>query len=75
MYYTPVPAARLHKIEPWLKEHNYEYEVLDNEEVPEDVPQCYTFKGHSSFYGVAYIYSELKPEVLIDIAERQMEGI
>ena len=72
-YYTPVPAARLPKIEAWLQEHNYKYEVLDNDAVPDDVPQCYTFMGRKSFFGVAYIYSEIEPEKLIDIAERMMK--
>lgn len=72
MHYTPLPSGMIDKIEPWLKKHNYEYAVLDNDSVPDDVPQCCNFMGRTSFFYVSYIYSEIEPEKLIDIAERML---
>ena len=70
--YTPIPAGMLDRVEPWLQRNNISYTVMNHDEVPDNVPQCYTFRGRTSFFGVTYIAANLDSAELIKAVEKML---
>ena len=71
--YTAMPGPVADRIRPWLERNNLEYEILSEEEIPDDVPLgCEFYGGRKVMFGCAYVYTNLNPQELRREAEVMM---
>ena len=71
--YTAMPGPVADRIRPWLERNNLEYEILSEEEIPDDIPRgCIFFGGQKVMFGCAYVHTNLNSEELTKAAEEMM---
>ena len=71
--YTNLPSFMMNCVGPWLDRNNVEYEVLKWDEIPEELPQSYTFNGRTSCMFVVCIKSHMDSDALIKTAETMLK--
>lgn len=70
---TTFPSFMLNKVEPWLKRNHVEYKVYTGEDIPDEMPHSYNFKGHKSRRGVACVVAKLDSEAFHAAVEDLLE--
>lgn len=70
---TTFPSFMLNKVELWLKRNHIEYKVYTGEEIPDEMPHSYEFKGHKSRRGVACVVAKLDNKAFHEAVEALLE--
>lgn len=63
----------LARVEPWLKRNNVEYKVYTGEDIPDEMPHGYVFKGHKSRRHLACLVTKLDSEALHAAIEKMLD--
>lgn len=67
--YLPAPNLLLDKLEKWMRRNNVEYEIFDQDSVPDNVPNTYTVHGRKRWTSLHYIYTIIDPEDFAKVIE------
>ncbi len=71
--YTTLPSFMLTRVEPWLIRNNVEYKLYVGDQIPDELPHGYIFKGHKSRRSVACIVTKLDSDVLLETIEKMLD--